>query len=243
MSTASHPIDPDGASGVREAVEPAGHEGAFAVRAAEQHPVAPGRPALKLTLLRDRPRVEFDGRPLQLSPMRTEILALLSARPAGMTSEELAADLYGDDGRPGAVRVQVFRLRKLLGPWIDTAPYRLSMDVESDVAQVCGLLERGAVREAAEHYEGPLLPHSEAPGVVRERDALDGWLRQAVMTADDAEALWAWARSSSGRDDLGAWRRLLANLDYSDPRRCLAASRVSSLRATYGVEGLPSVAY
>jgi hypothetical protein len=115
------------------------------------------------------------------------------------------------------------------------------MDVESDVAQVRGLLERGAVREAAERYEGPLLPHSEAPGVVRERDALDGWLRQAVMTADDAEALWAWARSSSGRDDLGGWRRLLANLDYRDPRRSLAASRVSSLRAAYGVAGLPAV--
>ncbi|MCU1677385.1 MAG: diguanylate cyclase, partial [Frankiales bacterium] len=188
-------------------------------------------------LRRDQPRVELDGRPLQLSRTRTEILALLSARPAGMTSEELAADLYGDDGRPSAVRVQVFRLRKLLGPWIDTAPYRLSMDVESDVEHVRGLLERGAVREAAERYEGPLLPHSEAPGVVRERDALEGWLRQAVMTADDAEALWAWVDSSSGRDDLAAWKRLLANLDYRDPRRSLAASRVFALRAVYSVAG------
>jgi hypothetical protein len=223
-------------SGVRAFAEPVGRAEAFVVRAAGTRRPAPRRPRLKLTLLGgDAPRVELDGRPLRLSGVRTEILALLAARPAGMTSEELAADLYGDDGRPSAVRVQVFRLRKLLGPWIEALPYRLSIDVESDVADVVRLLERGAVREAAERYENPLLRQSEAPGIARERDALEGWLRQAVMTADDAEALWAWTRSSSGRDDLGAWKRLLANLDYGDPRRSLAASRVGALRAAYGV--------
>ncbi|MCW3066278.1 MAG: transcriptional regulator [Solirubrobacterales bacterium] len=225
-------------SGIRAFAEPVGHETAFVVRAADRRRATWRRPLLKLTFLRrDQPRVELDGRPLQLSPVRAEILALLSARPEGMTSEELAADLYGDDGRPSAVRVQVFRLRKLLGPWIDTAPYRLSMDVESDVAHVRGLLDRGAVREAAERHESPLLPQSEAPGVVRERDALEGWLRHAVMTADDVDALWAWVGSSSGRDDLAAWTRLLANVDYGDPRRSLAASRVASLRAAYDIAG------
>ena len=204
------------------------------MRAADQLRSAAPPPHLKLTLLRNgQPRVELDGQPLRLSPVRTEILALLSTRSEGMTSEELAADLYGDAGRPGAVRVQVFRLRRLLGPWVGTAPYRLSMEVESDVAQVAGLLATGAVREAAQRYGGPLLPRSEAPGVVRDRDALEAWLRQAVMTTDDAEALWAWAQSASGRGDLPAWKRLLANLDYRDPRRSLAASRVASLRAAY----------
>ena len=228
-------------SGARAFADPVGRDEAFVVRATDPGQAAPRRPLLKLTLLGDQPRVELDGLPLQLSRVRTEILALLSARPAGMTSEELAADLYGDDGRPSAVRVQVFRVRKLLGPWIDTSPYRLSMDVESDVARVRGLLGRGAVREAAEHYDGPLLPRSEAPGVVRERDALESWLRQAVMTADDVDALWAWVHSSSGRDDVAAWKRLLANLEYSDARRSLAASRVRSLRAVYDVAGPSSV--
>jgi hypothetical protein len=223
-------------SGLRAFADPVGDDEAFVVRGVGGRTAAPRRPLLKLTLLRrGGPLVELDGRPLQLSRIRTEILALLAARPEGMTSEELAADLYGDDGLPSTVRVQIFRLRKLLGPWIDTAPYRLSIDVESDVAAVSRLLQRGAVREAARCYQGPLLPHSEAPGVVRERDALEGWLRQAVMTADDAEALWAWAGSASGRDDLPAWKRLLANLDYADPRRSLAASHVGLLRAAYGV--------
>jgi hypothetical protein len=205
------------------------------MRAADPHPAAAHPPRLKLTLLRaGQPRVELDGRPLRLSPVRTEILALLSTRAEGMTSEELAADLYGDAGRPSAVRVQVFRLRRILGPWVGTAPYRLSMDVESDVAQIHALLAIGAVREAAQRYGGPLLPRSEAPGVVRDREALEAWLRQAVMTADDPDALWAWAQSASGRGDLPAWKRLLANLDYRDARRSLAASRVASLRAEYG---------
>jgi hypothetical protein len=223
-------------SGVPAFADPVGHDEAFVVRATDRRVAASHRPLLRLRLLRrGEPRVELDGRQLRLGRVRTEILALLAARPAGLTGEELAAELYGDDERPSAVRVHVFRLRKLLGPWIETAPYRLSMDVESDVAQVRGLLGRGAVREAAERYEGPLLAHSEAPGIVRERDALEAWLRHAVMTADDTDALWAWAQSSSGSEDLAAWKRLLANLDYCDPRHSLAASRVTLLRAIYGV--------
>jgi hypothetical protein len=228
-------------SGMPATAEPVGDAEAFIVRATGRPPVVGPPPLLSLTLLRrDQPRVELDGVLLKLSPARTEILALLSARPEGMTTEELAADLYGDEGRPSAVRLQVFRLRKVLTPWIETSPYRLSMNVESDVARVRALLDRGAVREAAECYEGPLLPHSEAPGVVRDREALESWLRQAVMTSDDTEALWAWTQSSSGHDDLAAWKRLLANLDYRDPRRSLAASRVGALRSAYAVEEDPA---
>jgi hypothetical protein len=109
------------------------------------------------------------------------------------------------------------------------------MDVESDIARVQGLLDRGAVREAAERYEGPVLPRSEAPGVVWERDALDAWLRQAVMTADDTDALWAWVQSPSGRDDLAAWKRVLTHLGFRDPRRSLAAAEVHRLRQAYDV--------
>ena len=99
--------------------------------------------------------------------------------------------------------------------------------------QVRSLLDRGAIPRAAQSYCGPLLPRSEAPGVVRERDALEGWLRQAVMSADDVEALWGWVLSPSGREDLAAWKRLLAHLAVRDPRRSLAAACVNGLRATY----------
>jgi hypothetical protein len=96
---------------------------------------------------------------------------------------------------------------------------------------VCALLHRGEVREAADRYPGPLLPRSSAPGVAREREALEGWLRQSVMSAGDQDALWAWLQTSSGERDAPAWRRLLTNLPFADPRRSLAASRIGQLRS------------
>jgi hypothetical protein len=222
-------------SGVRVFAEPVGHEEAFVLRPIDGLHATARRPVLKLHLLgRDHVDVDLDGQALHLGRRHTEILALLSARPAGMTTEELASDLYGDAGQPGTVRVQVHRLRKLLGPWIETEPYRLALDVQSDLSRVRGLLNRGAAGDAAEHYTGLLLPHSEAPGVVRERDALDGWLRQAVLSSDDDKALWAWVQSPSGDEDALAWKRLLTHLDHDDPRRSLAAAHVAALRAAYG---------
>jgi hypothetical protein len=223
-------------SGIRAFAEPVGHEEAYIVRNAESAIAERGRARVKLRLLgRDRAVIEQDGQTVTLTRRLTEVLALLAFRPAGMNSEELAADLYGDAGQPGAARVEVYRLRKVLVGAIETDPYRLAVDVESDIARIRGLLDRGAIGEAAARYEGPLLPHSEAPGIVRDRDGLEAWLRNAVMTADDEEALWAWVQSPSGRDDLPAWKRLLADLDFRDPRRSLAAAQIGSLRAALAV--------
>jgi hypothetical protein len=126
--------------------------------------------------------------------------------------------------------VEISRLRKLLGDCIETDHYRLRGGVTSDVAQVCTLLNRGEVREAAARYPGPVLPRSNAPGVVREREALERWLRQSVMSAGDREALWAWLQTDGGAHDLAAWQRLLGNLAFADPRRSLAAARIGQLR-------------
>jgi hypothetical protein len=223
-------------SGVRLFVEPVGQgEEAFIVREAASGSAGRGT-VLKLSLLGQvKPVIELDGGTVRLSPRHAEVLALLASRRAGMTSEELAADLYGDRGQPGAARVEVSRLRKVLAGGIDTESYRLTIDIESDVARVRGLLDRGEVRDAVEAYEGPILPHSEAPGIVRDREELEAWVRQAVMNADDREALWGWVQCSSGHDDLQAWKRLLAQLDFHDPRRSLAAAQVQSLRAAYAI--------
>ncbi len=223
-------ILPSGAHAVAEPVSPALN--AFVVQTVDRRPKATARPLLKLGLLGSGKAVlEMHGRREELRPRLAEILVLLCANPDGMTAEALTAGLYGDSGHVSSVRVEVSRLRKLLGPWIDAERYRLTCDVETDARRIEGLLAAGAVREAAEDYTGPLLPGSEAPGVVREREHLDGWLRQAVMTADDPEALWAWVHCASGDDDLPAWKRLLSQLSFRDPRRSLCASRVGELRA------------
>jgi hypothetical protein len=222
-------------SGLRAFAEPVGHEQAFVLRALDQQQSA-GRPAsvLRVNLIgRDRAEIELRGSTIRLSRRHSEILALLMMRPAGFNSEELAAELYGDAGRPGSVRVEISRMRSSLGDSIETEPYRLAGDVESDVGRLRGLLDRGAIRAAAECYEGPLLPDSDAPGIAREREALDTWVRQAVMTGEDDDALWAWVQSRSGAEDLPAWKRLLGRLAFHDPRRSLAASHVAALRARF----------
>jgi hypothetical protein len=221
---------PSGEVAIAEAVGPA--EEAFLVRAAGglARPTA-ARPLARLQLLgRERALLEVNGRTTELRPRLGEILALLCAHPEGRSADALCADLHGDEGRAASVRVEVSRLRKLLGPWIDTDRYRLTCDVETDVRRVEGLLRTGAVREAAEAYPGPLLPGSDAPAIVEAREQLDAWLRQAVMTSGDADALWVWVNSPSGHDDLGAWKRLLTHLEFRDPRHSLCASRVGELR-------------
>jgi hypothetical protein len=219
---------PCGEVAIAESVGPG--EQAYLVRSAARLATA-GRPLARVTLLgHDRAVLEVHGRTTTLRPRLGEILALLCAHPEGLSAGGLCAALHGDEGSPSSVRVEVSRLRKLLGPWIETDRYRLTCDVETDVRRVEGLLRAGQVREAAEAYPGPLLPDSEAPGIVDAREQLDAWLRQAVMTADDPDALWAWVNGPTGTEDLVAWKRLLAALEFRDPRRSRCAARVGELR-------------
>jgi len=220
--------------------EALGYEEAYLVRATPA-PTPSGRRAsmLSLALLGRDGQAKLSGRQIPLRQRHADILTLLCANPAGMTSEELAAGVYGDPTRAGGIRVEISRLRKLLGDLIETDHYRLRAGVSSDVAQVCGLLHRGQVRDAAAHYPGPLLPRSRAPGVVHEREALERWMRQSVMSSGDQDALWAWLQTSSGTGDLAAWQRLLAKLPFADPRRSLAASRIGQLRADADMQPPP----
>jgi hypothetical protein len=221
--------------GERVFAEPVGEDDAVIVRALQRRTAHP-RQVLRLRLLnRDRAAAEADGASVPLRRRHSEILALLWTSRDGMATEELGADLYGDAAKSSSVRGEMARLRKLLGPWISSGPYRLHGDIDGDLGRVQELLRRGEVTRAAEEYQGPLLPRSQAPGVVRERDALERWMRHAVMTADDREALWAWLQSPAGRDDLPAWKALLAHLEYRDPRRSRAAARVGHLRSSLAI--------
>ena len=50
------------------------------------------------------------------------------------------------------------------------------------------------------------------------------------MTANDPRGPVGVGQRASGRDDLGAWKRLLAGLEFRDPRRSLCAARIGELR-------------
>jgi hypothetical protein len=220
------------APGVPAFAELLDHDGAFLIRRLKHASAGrSGRPAQLRLLGPDRARVVVDGRSIGLRRRQAEILALLALHPDGLTTEQLGFEVYGDGASNSTVRGEVSRLRSLTGLAIQTDPYRFAGHVESDVGRVTTLLLRGAVQEAAELYAGPLLPLSDAPGVERERDALDGWIRHAVLTGAEREALWAWVHTPSGQDDPAAWKQVLATLDFKDPRRSHAAAQVGRLRA------------
>jgi hypothetical protein len=234
------PIPPGGGalvlpSGMEAVAEPIHDDDVYVVRPQLSRSHGPRRRLQLRVLGPDEPEVIFDGKRLRLRRRHVELLMLLTLHHGPASADVLCADLYGDAGHPASIRVEMSRLRKLLGGTIEPDGYRLTCDVDSDVLHVRGLLARNAVRDAAEAYPGPLLPDSSAPGIERAREELDSWLRQAVITSDDPDALWAWVRSPSGEDDLVGWRRLLAALEYTDARRSLAAARTAALRRSYGM--------
>jgi hypothetical protein len=179
---------------------------------------------------RERGIVRLGRRAIPLSRRHTEILVLLASHPSGMSTEQIALALYGDSGRPASVRTALCRLRKAFAPWIYSERNLIKLELEADFLVVQRLLRAGQTREAARRYSAVLLPRSEAPGVVDARDDLDVWVRSAVMTSVDQEALWAWLTNASGCDDVPAWKRFVADLDFSDPRRSLAVTRLARLR-------------
>jgi hypothetical protein len=222
-------------SGVQAIAEPVAEDDVYVVRQ-NRRSSQPARPRLELRVLGDEPpEVRLDGVLLRLRPRHVEMLTILALHRGHLNAEVMCAELYGDDGHPASVRVEMSRLRRLLPGTLDSEGYGLAGPVGIDVRRVRALLDRGAVRDAAQAYPGPLLPGSVAPGVERVRDELEGWMRQAVLTCEDAEALWAWVRSSSGTSDLLAWTRLLAELEYTDTRRSLAVARIRALREEFGV--------
>jgi hypothetical protein len=225
-------------SGMVVNCEPVEDDDIYVVRPGRSRSRSPG-PLLELRVLGDAtPEVRLGGHPFHLRRRHVELLTLMVLHRGRLSAESLCSELYGDSGHPASVRVEMSRLRKLLPGAIGAGEYHLACEIDNDFKHVRALLGRAEVGAAAAAYSGPLLPGSSAPGIVRAREELDGWLRQAVITSGDADALWAWARSSSGEDDLVAWLRLLAALDYSDARRGLAVAHVAALRQLEAVAAM-----
>jgi len=172
------------------------------------------------------------SRSFRLSPRHSEIMVILTACPGGLTGDELAYMLYPADVTSSTPRAELVRLRALLGDrLLASRPYRLSCDVKSDWAAVSAQLAAGNLAEALRLYRGPLLPHSEAPGVAELRGDLDRGLRAALMAARQPEYLVSWTRSRWGANDLPVWQRLCAVLPTDSPLRPMAAATVAKLDA------------
>ncbi|WP_019634214.1 helix-turn-helix domain-containing protein [Actinomadura atramentaria] len=220
---------PDGS---RALAEPVGE--VFLLRPAARGPRA-DRPLLSLALLgTERPTARLDGRRIPLSQRHAEILALLALHPRGLSGDRLAQCLYGEAGSAVTVRVEVHRLRGLLGGLLGARPYRLECAVDADVLAVRRLLDAGDLTGAARLYAGELLPASDAPAVREERDELAVRLRGLLLRRGTAEALWTYARRA-GVGDAEVLARLAALLPPGDPRGAAVAALAGRFAGPRGV--------
>ncbi|WP_238015210.1 transcriptional regulator [Dactylosporangium sp. AC04546] len=211
-------------------------------RAAEAH-LATAAPPATVTftgLGRDEAMLTVHGRARKLSRRHSELLVLLLQHPEGCTGEQLGLDLYGDELlNPVTLRAELSRLRRLVGPaLLDSRPYRIREIVSADFQGVLDRLARGDAGGALAAYRGPLLPASEAPGIVRLRRLVEGQLRAGVRAAGDPALLTAWTGSSWGGDDLWMWEALAAALPAGSPRLPLVLDRIARLAAEFGATSL-----
>lgn len=185
---------------------------------------------------RDNALLSISGRTVPLSGRHSEILALLSMHPAGLSAEELCALVYPGENASMTLRAEMVRLRKVLQELDPEAvplsrPYRLAIDVAPDAGQVLTCLQRGAHRIALEIYRGAVLPHSEAPGIVELRIRVSTLLREAVLTDGSAEALLKYAALPEAGDDVDVRTAALKLLPPRSPKRAAVVADIERLEA------------
>jgi DNA-binding response OmpR family regulator len=102
----------------------------------------PRRPQLAVEALgRRRAAIVTGGDRIELSPRHSEIVALLGLHPEGLTSRELARELYGPGGNRVTVRAEISRLRRQLGPLLAGNPYRLDAEVRAEREELQRVLQ------------------------------------------------------------------------------------------------------
>ncbi|MFD9127358.1 GAF domain-containing protein [Kitasatospora sp. NPDC059571] len=188
-------------------------------------PAAPaGPPAVRLSCL-GRAAATRGGTPLDLPPRRLEILTLLALEPAGFSAEGLRSALYGDRPvAPATVKAEISHLRRALGGAVAARRYRLTEPVDCDALTVLRALERGDTAAALGHYTGPLLPHSDAPGVVERREFLEVAVRAAVLAGPDPDA--ALRYGGLAPYDTEVHEHAVRLLPPGDGRRAIALGRL-----------------
>jgi hypothetical protein len=111
----------------------------------------------------------------------------------------------------------------------ESRPYRLPDGLETDAQHVLSLLDRGAHRVALAAYTGPVLPESEAPGVVEVRESVRSALREALVAEAGIDVLLAYADTVDGRDDEEVLRLCLSMLPARSPKRAGLVARIERL--------------
>jgi len=199
-------------------------------------PVTSVTPVLRV-LGRDQAVLEAEGHaPLVLSARHSEILALLLWHKQGLSAQALADLLYGPDGSLVSTRAEITRLKKVLdhagsGIHIESRPYRISENLESDLGMVLAFLDRGAHKVALAKYTGRPLPESVAPGVESLRGEIRARVREALLQDASVDVLLEYAKTPDALDDVEVWRTCLSLLAPGSPKRAQVVLRLEALEA------------
>jgi hypothetical protein len=198
-------------------------------------PVAKARSearTLTLRILGDRPTAEVDGgAPLALTLRRAEILAMLASRSIGWSAEELAYELYGEDGAAASVRTEMHRIRGLLGNVVEPNPYRFTagVQVETDASVVAAHLRAGRVTEALAAYPAKLLTRSANFAIELMRDELNEAVAASVRASGEAGLILEWCSTDMGGTDSAAAAVVERTLGAADPRLLLLRARMARM--------------
>ncbi len=218
------------AAGRRLLAGPNGWDEVFALLEGREPTVRPAGARIELRFL-GTSEMRTDGQALPLRRRFAEILAVLLMHPQGLSGEQLALAVYGEDGTLECLKTELSRLRALVP--IQTRPYRLGVSVRADFLDFEQLLSRGELESAFALHKGPLLPDSDAPEIARTREHLEETLRRAAIRSRDANLILKLAEHDN--DDLSLWQAALRALGRADPRRALADARVAQLRKIWAV--------
>jgi hypothetical protein len=217
--------------GRRLVIEPVGVSGYVVARFVETSDQRPRTAVVRLSALgRDTAVLEVNGTAMTFGPRHSEILVLLALSRDGLTSERLAAALSNAPLNQTSLRVDMSRLRTRLGDLLTSRPYLLRGPIRSDLDVVKDLLSEGRVGDALSAYPGPLLPHSQAPGIAEQREVLHSQLRTAVVASYDTRLISGWLETRWGIDDAAMWDAMASLSPEGSQRRSRATSRAQALR-------------
>ncbi len=176
------------------------------------------------------------GRTVALSPRHTELVVVLAGAPLGLSGEELALLTYPGDVTASTLRAEMNRLRHLVGDEVvGSRPYRLRVPLAGDWHAVQAHVAAGDVARAVRAYVGPVLPHSEAPGVRDLRDEVAAEVRLAVLRSGRTDLMMVWTRSAWGGDDHEMWLAQQRLLPPGSAVQPLVRAQLARLDAAYGV--------
>lgn len=203
-------------------------------------PSAPAREQHSLDLQflgPEEPWARVDGRRVGLSLRRAEILTLLATHPRGLSADELATEVYGDDGNRTTVRAEMHRIRALLPHCLRSGPYGFApgLLLTADFLQVMRSVRAGNLAAALDAYPGQLLPRSTVLPVELRRDELNEAVRHAVLSAPGTAALRRWVDTDAGSMDAQAIRLLMSRLPATDRDRSYLAARLQRIDRELGV--------